>query len=94
VGETAQCFVFIVGTSLPIGGFLLWLLSRARPLQPGLTGAAGGLGAAALCAFVLEFFHPDRPNVIDLGYHMAAVTLVVSAASAMERLAVARRAAH
>jgi hypothetical protein len=94
LGETAQCFVFIVATSLPIGGFLLYLLSRARPLQPGLTGAAGGLGAAALCAFVLQFFHPDRSTVIDLGYHLAAVALVVWAASALGRMAMARRGAH
>jgi hypothetical protein len=92
-GQTAFCFVFIVATSLPIGGFLLYLLSRARPLQPGLTGAAGGLGAAALCAFVLQFFHPDLATVVDLGYHLAAVALVVSAASALERTATARRAA-
>lgn len=92
-GEAAQCFAFIVATSLPIGGFLLYLLSRARPLQPGLTGAAGGLGAAALCAVVLQFFHPERSTVIDLGYHLAAVTLVVWAASTLGRTAMARRGA-
>lgn len=92
-GQSAQCFVFIIATSLPIGGFLLFLLSRARPLQPGLTGAAGGLGAAALCACVLQFFHPHQATVIDLGYHLAAVALVVWAASALGRRATARRAA-
>lgn len=89
-GASAHCFVFILATSLPIGGFLLWLLSRARPLQPGLTGAAGGLGAAALCAFVLQFFHPDQMTAVDLGYHLAAVALVVWAASAIGRTAKAR----
>ena len=90
-GASAHCFVFLVATSLPIGGLLLWLLSRAKPLQPGLTGAAGGLGAAALCAFALEFFHPDRMVAMDLGYHLAAVALIVAAASALGRTA--RRAA-
>lgn len=91
-GESAHCFVFILATSLPIGGLLLYLLSRARPLQPGLTGAAGGLGAAALCAVVLQFFHPDRSTLVDLGYHLCAVALVVWAASALGRAATARRA--
>lgn len=89
-GETAVCFVFIVGASLPIGGLLLFALSRARPLQPGATAAIGGLGAAGLCAFALEFIHKPQTTVIDLGFHLAAVALVVAAASAVGRAAMAR----
>jgi hypothetical protein len=57
-GEAARWVLLIAATSLPIGGVLLWWLAPARPLRPGLAGAAGGLGAVALSACVLQFFHP------------------------------------
>jgi len=41
----------------------------------------------ALAAFALQFFHPFDVTVIDLGVHVIAVALVVSAASAAQRLA-------
>ena len=73
------CFVFIVGASVPLA-FTLWLLlRRARPLAPLPVALTGGLGVAALGAFVLQFFHPFDVTVMDLGAHAAAVGLVVAA---------------
>jgi len=90
LGETGQCFLFMVGASVPIGGLLLLALSRARPLQPAGTAAVGGLGAAGLCAFALEFIHSAQTTVIDMAWHLAAVAVVVAAASATGRAAMAR----
>jgi hypothetical protein len=89
-GETPQCFVFVVGASIPIGGLLLLALSRARPLQPVSTAAIGGLGAAGLCAFALEFIHSEQTTVIDVGYHLAAVALIMATATALGRAAMRR----
>jgi hypothetical protein len=90
LGETTQCFAFIVGASIPIGGLLLLALSRARPLQPGAVAAIGGLGAAGLAAFALEFIHPAQTTLIDLGYHLVAVAVVTAAATALGRTAMVR----
>ena len=90
LGETGQCFLFMVGASVPIGGLLLLALSRARPLQPAATAAVGGLGAAGLCAFALEFIHRPQTTVIDMAWHLAAVAVVVAAATTLGRKAMAR----
>jgi hypothetical protein len=84
-GASARCFVFIVATSLPIAGLLLWALSRAKPLTPAATAAAGGLGAAALSAFLLQFFHPFEVTLLDLLVHMAGVLAVVAASTILGR---------
>jgi hypothetical protein len=88
-GQSLRCFLLIVGFSVPIGGALLWSLAKARPLQPVSTAAVGGLGAAALCAFLLQFFHPFEVTASDLAYHLAAVGLVIGSASAAGRRALA-----
>lgn len=88
-GETFYCFGFILAASLPIGGLVLWGLSKARPLQPGLTLAVGGLGAAALCAFVLQFFHPAGVKLIDLVFHASAVAVIVAVSGLIGRKAMA-----
>jgi len=87
LGESTQCLRFILAASVPLGASLLIALRRARPLTPLPVGAAGGLGVGALAAFALQFFHPFDVTVIDLGVHVIAVALVVSAASAAQRLA-------
>jgi hypothetical protein len=77
--------IFILAVSLPIGGLLLWALAKARPLQPAATAAMGGLGAAALSAFLLQFFHPFEVTLLDFVVHLAGVILVVAICGASSR---------
>jgi hypothetical protein len=91
IGESADCFRFILAVSVPLGVALLLVLRRARPLTPVKVAAMGGLGVAALAAFLLQFFHPFDVTFMDLGIHALAVTLVVLAASGAETV-MARRA--
>lgn len=85
-GESADCFRFLVAGSLIVGLPLLWLLARARPVEPLPVAALGGLGAAAATAFVLQFFHPFQMTWADLAVHLFAVVLIVLAASLSRRL--------
>ena len=84
-GATTHCALFILAVGLPIGGLLLWALSKAKPLQPGVTAAVGGLGAAAISAFLLQFFHPFEVTVVDLGVHLAGVLALISLSAASSR---------
>ena len=84
-----DCLLFILAAGLPIGGLLLWRLSRARPIEPLPVALLGGLGAAALAAFLLQFFHPFGLTVIDLGLHFVAVMLIVALAALARRRALA-----
>jgi len=54
--------------------------------------AMGGLGAAAIAAFLLQFFHPFEITFLDLGMHAIAVAIVVATASLVSRLNPRRRA--
>jgi len=81
LGESAQCFRFILAVSVPLGISLLLLLRRARPLAPVRVATVGGLGVAGLAAFLLQFFHPFDVTVLDLATHLAAVGIVVAMAS-------------
>jgi hypothetical protein len=85
IGESAECFAFILAVSLPIGISLLLLLRRARPLTPVSVAAVGGLGAAGIAAFLLQFFHPFDVTFMDLAVHALAIAIVVMAASAIGR---------
>ena len=86
LGESAQCFRFILAASVPLGISLLLLLRRAVPLTPVRVAAVGGLGVAAIAAFLLQFFHPFDVTFMDLGVHAVAVGIVVGAASLIENL--------
>ncbi len=88
-GGGGHCLLFIVGASLPTGALLFWGLSRSRPISPGLTAIAGGLGVAAASAFILQFFHPFDVTAIDLALHLVAVALVVAIASTLGKRALA-----
>ncbi len=92
LGEGAVCFGFILGTGLPMGASLIWMLRRARPLSPAPVAAMGGLGAAALGAVLLQFFHPFDITVMDLGMHALAVAIVVATASLSTRISPRRSA--
>jgi hypothetical protein len=93
IGESAECFRFIVLTSIPIGIALLFALRRALPLDPIRVAMMGGLGVAAISAFVLQFFHPFDVTVMDLAIHLVAVGLVIVGAALAERF-VERRASQ
>ncbi len=81
LGESGDCFRFILGASVPLGIALFVILRRARPLAPVRVATLGGLGVAGLAAFLLQFFHPFDVTFMDLGIHLAAVGVVVAACS-------------
>lgn len=85
-GDSADCFRFIVGVSLPLGISLLLMIRRARPLAPVRVAAVGGLGVAAIAAVLLQFFHPFDVTLMDLGVHVVAIGLVVLIASLTGRV--------
>ena len=86
LGDSADCFRFILLVSIPFGVSLLWVLRRAFPLSPVRVALMGGLGVAALSAFVLQFFHPFDVTFMDLGVHLLAIGLVVSITGLVEKL--------
>jgi hypothetical protein len=86
VGDSGHCFMFIIGVSVPLMVLLYAVLRRARPLEPIPVALTAALGAAALAAFVLQFFHHFDVTAIDLGLHMAAVLVVVGLAGASRRV--------
>lgn len=80
-GESSDCFVTIIGFSIPLGIALLIFLSRAKPLTPTPVAALGGLGVAGLAAFFLDFNHPFDASFLDLGWHAVAIGLVIAGSS-------------
>jgi hypothetical protein len=85
VGHSLDCLVFIVVVSLLLGAPLLWLLSRARPIEALRVALLGGLGSAAIAAFILQFFHPFAVTFVDLTIHLIAIALVVGTAALLNR---------
>lgn len=92
IGDSAHCFAFILGASVPLSLSLIYLLRRAYPLAPVRVAAIGGLGVAAIAAFILQFFHPFDVTFMDLGIHLFAVSLVVAAVSGREEMSRRRHA--
>ena len=93
MAEAKDCLLFIVGLSVPLSALLTLMLRRACPLQPGLTGAIGGLAVAAASATLLNFFHPYDAAATDLVVHAVAVAAVVAANRAFAGRFIAREAA-
>lgn len=87
LGHSGDCLIFILGASLLLGAPLVWRLSRAAPIDPLPVAVSGGLGTAALAAFLLQFFHPFAVTFIDLAVHLAAVLIVVGLAALLNRRA-------
>lgn len=85
VGGSLDCLLFILGVSLPLGATLVWVLSRARPIDPLPVALLGGLGTAALAAFILQFFHPFAVTFVDLAIHLVAIAAVVGATGLLNR---------
>lgn len=86
LGESGDCFMFILGLGLPLTLALLWALRRARPINPLPVAVTGALGAAALAAFLLQFFHPFDVTLMDLAIHACAVALLVLMAAGRGRM--------
>jgi hypothetical protein len=84
-GESAHCFMFIAGFSVPLAAALFWMLRRAHTLTPIPVAVFGTLGVAAMAATLLQFFHPFDITVIDLGFHAAAVGFVILVGTALRR---------
>ena len=78
LGLSSHCFVFIVMVSIPLMIFLYVVLRRSRPLEPLVVSVTAALGASALAAFTLQFFHPFDTTWVDLSVHMAAVIAMIS----------------
>jgi hypothetical protein len=76
-GQSVFCLSFILAVSVPLGISLFLLLRRSATLTPVRVGAVGGLGIAAIAAFLLQFFHPFDVTFIDLGVNLGAVGVVV-----------------
>lgn len=89
--QSDYCFVFLLAVGLPLSALLLLALRRASPLQPRLVASVGALGAAALAAFVLQFFHPFDVTIMDLGTHIAALAILIAVFSLCGRLGLAGR---
>jgi hypothetical protein len=89
LGESAHCFIFLLGIGVPLAGLLLFSLRRAHPLQPRLVASVGTVGVAALAAFILQFFHPFDVTVLDFGIHLTALAILVAVASISGRPALA-----
>ncbi len=86
LGETTACFGTIMGFSVPIGIALVLVIRRARPIAPVPVAAIGGLGVAALSAFLLQFNHDVDASFLDLGVHAAAILLVIAVAAIVARI--------
>jgi hypothetical protein len=91
LGQSHYCFFFLLAVGLPLGGLLFLSLRRASPLQPKLVAWVGALGAAALAAFLLQFFHTFDVTIMDLGTHVAALAILIAVFSLSGRLSLAAR---
>lgn len=90
LGESYECFQAIVLTSLALGVPLAILLRHARLVRPVLTAAMGGLALSSLAAAALELFHRTDARIMDVVWHVAAVTLVVALSSGWGAASAAR----
>jgi hypothetical protein len=79
LAEAKDCFVFILGLSLPLSAVLILMLRRGYSLRPNLMGVMGGLAVAAASATLLNFFHPFDAAATDLTVHAIAVAIVILA---------------
>jgi hypothetical protein len=85
VAESVECFEIIVAVSVPLGVSALVMLYRAQPLSRASVAAMGGLGVAAISAFLLQFFHPFDVTVMDLAFHVAAIGLIIAVSAGSAR---------
>lgn len=84
-GDGMHCLIFILAISAMLAPWIVWRLSRALPIEPLPVALLGGLGIAATSAFILQFFHPFAPTVIDLAMHLVAILIVVGVVGLLHR---------
>lgn len=89
LGESMHCLSFILATSAVLAPLLIWRLARAKPINPLPVALLCGLGVAAVCALVLQFFHPFAVTFIDLAVHLVAMLIVVGVIGMINRRALA-----
>ncbi len=87
IGHSLDCLIFILVVSVALGPPLIWLLARARPIDPMPVALLGGLGVAAIAAFILQFFHPFAATFVDLAVHLLAIATVVVVTAIVNRRA-------
>lgn len=80
-----HCLGFILATSVALAIPLIWALARARPIDALPVALLGGLASAAISALLLQFFHPFAVTILDLGFHVLAIALVVGIAALFRR---------
>lgn len=85
LSEARDCFVFIVGLSVPLGAVLLFMLRRGYSLHGDLAAVTGSLAVAAAAASLLNFFHPFDAAATDLAVHAVSVALIVATGRALGR---------
>lgn len=85
IGHSLDCLIFVLATSAGFAAPLIFRLSRASPIDPRPVALLGGLGTAALAAFLLQFFHPFAVTFVDLSVHVAAIALVVGVTAILDR---------
>lgn len=85
LAEASDCFVFIVGLSVPLGAVLFFMLRRGYSLHGDLAAATAGLAVAAAAASLLNFFHPFDAAATDLAVHAVSVALIVIMGRALGR---------
>jgi hypothetical protein len=90
LGDSYDCFQAIVLTSLVLGVPLAYLLRYAQPVRPVMTAAMGGLALSSLAAAALQLFHRTDARIMDVVWHVAAVSLVVALSSGWGAASAAR----
>jgi hypothetical protein len=80
IGRSFECFVSIVGMSVPILALFAVMARHAALVRPRLTATVGALAAAGLAAAGLALFHNVDATIMDFILHVLAVGLVVLAA--------------
>ena len=78
LGESGDCFMFILAIGIPLSLALLVTLRRARPIFPRRVAILGALGAASLAAFLLQFFHPFAITLMDLLVHATGCAVLIT----------------
>ena len=80
LGHSADCFVAIMITSVPLGALLLVMVRHAGPVRPVATALAAGLALAAVGEGGLTLYHDVNASLMDLLIHLAAVAVVIALA--------------
>lgn len=86
-GHSFKCLTTIIGTSVPLGLGLAWMLRHAGASRPVDTIVIAALGMAALSATGLSLYHDLDATLMIIVWHVVIASLVV----AISRLRARRR---